>query len=75
MTKIDKDQPLREDIRLLGRMLGDSLRDQEGDAVFDLVERIRTLSIRCHRDDDEGARAELSALLDGLSRRQINPIV
>ena len=26
----DKDQPLREDIRLLGRLLGDTLREQEG---------------------------------------------
>ncbi|MDD5247345.1 MAG: phosphoenolpyruvate carboxylase [Rhodocyclaceae bacterium] len=71
----DKDAPLREDIRLLGRMLGDTLRDQEGDAVFDLVERVRTLSIRFHRDDDAAARAELTALLDGLKRGEINPIV
>jgi phosphoenolpyruvate carboxylase len=71
----DKDQPLRDDIRLLGRMLGDTLRDQEGDAVFELVERIRTLSIRFHRDDDRAARAELTALLDGLGHEQTNPIV
>jgi len=71
----DKDHPLREDIRLLGRMLGDTLRDQEGDAVFDLVERIRTLSIRFRRDDDAGARAELTALLDGLAPEHTNPIV
>jgi len=71
----DKDQPLREDIRLLGRMLGDTLRDQEGDAVFDLVERIRTLSIRYRRDDDAGARAELTALLDGLAPEHTNSIV
>ena len=36
----DKDSPLREDIRMLGRMLGDTLREQEGDAVFDLIENI-----------------------------------
>jgi phosphoenolpyruvate carboxylase len=30
----DKDSPLREDIRLLGRMLGDTLREQEGDTTF-----------------------------------------
>ena len=29
-----KDNPLREDIRLLGRMLGDTLREQEGDPAF-----------------------------------------
>ena len=31
----DKDLPLREDIRFLGRMLGDTLREQEGDAAFE----------------------------------------
>ena len=50
----DKDLPLREDIRLLGRLLGDTVRDQEGDAVFDLIERIRQTSIPFHRDDDIG---------------------
>jgi phosphoenolpyruvate carboxylase len=32
----DKDSPLREDIRMLGRLLGDTIRDQEGADVFDL---------------------------------------
>ena len=36
-----KDGPLREDIRFLGTLLGECLRAQEGDAAFDLVERIR----------------------------------
>ena len=42
----DKDSPLREDIRMLGRLLGDTIRDQEGADVFDLVERIRINSVR-----------------------------
>ncbi len=61
-----KDQPLRDDIRLLGRILGDTVRDQEGAEVFDLVERIRQLSIRFHRDDDQAARDELGGLLGAL---------
>ncbi len=55
----DKDRPLRDDIRLLGRILGDTVREQEGDAVFDIVERIRQTSIRFRRDEDEAARREL----------------
>ena len=55
----DKDFPLRDDIRLLGRILGDTVREQEGEEVFDLVERIRQTSIRFHRDDDVTARREL----------------
>src|ERR1700733_12080655 len=58
---------LREDIRLLGRILGDTVRDQEGADVFDLVERIRQTSIRFHRDDDRPARRELEVILDGMS--------
>jgi len=71
----DKDQPLRDDIRLLGRILGDTLREQEGEAVFDTIERVRQLAIRLHRDDDRGARRELADLLDALSRDQANQVV
>ena len=52
----EKDLPLRDDIRLLGRILGDTVREQEGEAVFDIVERIRQTSIRFHRDEDATAR-------------------
>jgi phosphoenolpyruvate carboxylase len=64
---LEEDARLRNDIRLLGRILGDTVRDQEGEAVFDLVERIRTTSIRFHRDDDKPARHELETILDGMS--------
>lgn len=64
----DKDDPLRDDIRLLGRLLGDTIRAQEGEAAFDLVERIRQTAIRFHRDEDEDARRELNAILTSLSR-------
>ena len=33
-----KDEPLRNDIRLLGRILGDTVREQEGDAIFATIE-------------------------------------
>lgn len=38
---LDKELPLREDIRFLGRLLGDNLREQEGDEAFNRVEQIR----------------------------------
>ena len=66
----DKDLPLREDIRLLGRILGDTVRSQEGEPVFAIVEHIRRTSIRFHRDEDEAARDELEATLNGLSHDQ-----
>jgi phosphoenolpyruvate carboxylase len=62
----DKDQPLREDIRLLGRILGDTLREQEGDGVFDLIERTRQNAIRFRRDRDPEAKRELEETLNRL---------
>lgn len=62
----DKDHPLREDIRLLGRMLGDSIREQEGDRIFDLIERTRQNSISFQRDGGAQARHELESVLNDL---------
>jgi phosphoenolpyruvate carboxylase len=71
----EKDFPLRDDIRLLGRLLGDTIREQEGEAVFEIVERIRQTSIRFHRDEDEAARRELETILNSLSRGRTNQII
>ncbi|WP_441234785.1 phosphoenolpyruvate carboxylase [Bradyrhizobium sp. 930_D9_N1_4] len=72
---LEADTRLRDDIRLLGRILGDTVRDQEGADVFDLVERIRQTSIRFHRDEDRIARRELEQILDGMSTSETVRIV
>src|ERR1700744_4635617 len=64
---MEEDARLKEDIRLLGRILGDTVRDQEGADVFDLVELIRQTSVRFHRNEDRQARGELEAILNGMS--------
>ena len=61
-----KDQPLREDIRLLGRILGDTIREQEGVRIFNLVERTRKNSIAFQRDGDAKARKQLESVLNDL---------
>ena len=71
----DKDLPLREDIRFLGRLLGDCVREQEGDAAFDLVETLRQTAVRFRRENDRAAGAELDRLLKRLSRDQTNSVV
>ncbi|MEN2989856.1 phosphoenolpyruvate carboxylase [Tistrella sp. BH-R2-4] len=68
--ELPSDAALKDDIRFLGRILGDIVRDQEGAAVFDLVERIRQTSIRFHRDEDRAAHDELDALLGGMGTAQ-----
>src|SRR3954464_11143204 len=70
-----EDARLRTDIRLLGPLLRDTVRAEEGPAVFDLVERIRQTSIRFHRDDDKPARRELELILDSMSTSQTVRIV
>ena len=71
----DKDAPLKEDIRLLGRLLGNVLREQEGEAVFQVVETIRQTAVRFRRESDLQAGAELDKLLKKLSRDETNSVV
>ncbi|WP_315772494.1 MULTISPECIES: phosphoenolpyruvate carboxylase [unclassified Bradyrhizobium] len=72
---MEEDARLRDDIRLLGRILGDTVRDQEGAELFDLVERIRQTSVRFHRDEDRQARRELEQILDGMTTAETVRIV
>ena len=62
----DKDRPLLDEIRWLGRLLGDTVRAQQGQAVFDLIETIRRTSVQFHRADDLKAKQELEDILRGL---------
>ena len=71
----DKDAPLKEDIRLLGRLLGDVLREQEGDAVFAVVETIRQTAVRFRRESDPQSGADLNKLLKKLTRDQTISVV
>lgn len=71
----EKDIPLREDIRLLGRILGEILQEHEGDAVFATVERLRQASVRVSRDDDWGAGREMVAGLNDLDPCLANTVV
>jgi phosphoenolpyruvate carboxylase len=66
-------EPMREDIRLLGGILGDTVRDQNGEAVFDLVERARVESFRVRRSEID--RAELARLFDGIDIHQAIPVI
>ena len=59
---IDKDLPLKEDTRLLGRVLGDVLRAQTGDAGFERIEAIRQTAIRFRRATGAEADAHRRAL-------------
>ncbi len=74
-TPNEKDHPLREDIRLLGRMLGDTIRELEGETMFDLVETIRQTAVRFRREQDQEARHELETILNHLSHKETIAVV
>lgn len=61
-----KERQLGEDVRLLGRLLGDTLREQEGEARYALIEQIRQTAVRFRRDRDPEARQALEATLLGI---------
>lgn len=70
-----KDKPLIEDIRLLGSMLGDVIREHEGETCFELVETIRRLSVAYQRNADATAGLQLELLLRGLTPAQAVSVI
>jgi phosphoenolpyruvate carboxylase len=75
----DKDLPLKEDTRLLGRVLGDVLRAQTGEEGFARIEAIRQTAIRLRRAAPGDAAAhvkdELASLLNPLPIAQVLDVV
>jgi len=70
-----KDLPLRDDVRLLGRILGDTLREQEGEASFQLIENVRRAAVRFRKTQDDRDRVQLEQTLDALSPSEILVVV
>jgi len=71
----DNERPLVEDIRLLGRILGDVIREQDGIEAYELIEQIRTLSVAFRRDADHEADKALKKLLKSLSGDQTVSVI
>jgi phosphoenolpyruvate carboxylase len=70
-----KNRPLVEDIRLLGRILGDVIREQEGHEAFELIERVRQLSVAYRLKRDASAGRVLDRLLKNLSGDQTVSVI
>jgi len=69
----DPHAALRDDVRLLGELFGDTLRTFEGEAVFGLVEQVRALAKRAHANEDT-AFQELADRLRDLPMASAVPI-
>src|SRR5688500_20343130 len=66
MDDAERDARLRADIRRLGAQLGACLREQEGDALYRLVEDVRSLTRAQRKDPTVERGKELVELLAGV---------
>ncbi|MEE9100499.1 MULTISPECIES: phosphoenolpyruvate carboxylase [Pseudomonas] len=69
----DIDARLREDVHLLGELLGQTIRAQYGQGFLDKIELIRTGAKAARRGSAEGAR-QLTATLDALGEDELLPV-
>ncbi len=74
ITFEDKDQALRDDVRMLGAMLGDLIREQSGDELYEFVENARLRAIR-RREGNEKPGEELSELVGGLDPKEALQVI
>ena len=69
----DKENLLREDRRLLGRLLGEVIREQAGDEALERIERIRQAAVTFRKENT--SQAELDRLLNALDLDQTMDVV
>jgi len=70
----DKDQALRDDVRMLGAMLGDLIREQSGEELYEFVESARLRAIR-RREGNEKPGEELAELVGGLDASEALQVI
>jgi phosphoenolpyruvate carboxylase len=70
----DKDTALRDDVRTLGALVGDVIREQGGEALFRLVETARVAAIR-RREGGQEDEASLEATVQVGSPRDVGELV
>ncbi|MDX8379302.1 MAG: phosphoenolpyruvate carboxylase [Gallionella sp.] len=70
-----KDLPFREDVRLLGHILGDTLREQEGEETYELVESVRRSAVQFRKTQDEKDGEQLEKMLDALTPSETLAVV
>ncbi len=72
-----KEELLREDRRLLGRLLGDAIREQVGEEMLERIERIRQTAVAFRRAESGAreAKATLETQLNALNIEQTLHVV
>ncbi|HNL80727.1 MAG TPA: phosphoenolpyruvate carboxylase, partial [Agitococcus sp.] len=72
-SNLDVHAPLRDDVRLMGSLLGETLRQQVGQSLYDKVELIRVLGKQA-RDGDKQASQQLNQVLSALNDDELLPV-
>jgi phosphoenolpyruvate carboxylase len=69
----DHHKPLRDQVRLLGNLLGETLRAQAGDPLYQTVERVRALA-KSGRAGNDAEFVELAGLLSAAPTEELLPV-
>src|SRR5690606_19285820 len=73
-SPLHQEEPAREDIRLLGRLLGDVIRECEGTAVYETIETLRRSAVRFRREGRDSDARLLEARVKRLARDDANSV-
>src|SRR5690606_18470485 len=64
-------RPLSQQVNLLGEMLGQAIREQAGEGIFNLVEDLRQLCKRAANENDPAARDRAEEIIRGLGQNEL----
>ena len=70
----EKDAALRDDVRTLGALVGDVIREQGGEELFERVETARVAAIR-RREGEEAGEGDLQGTVGALAPRAAGELV
>ena len=71
----EQDTELRARVKLLGRLLGDAIRTQSGEQVFQAIEKLRQGYIRLRSKEDPNLRAELTQTISELDSERLVEVI
>ena len=67
-------ETLHDQVRIVGHLLGEVLKEQEGEDVFNAVEHLRIGYISLRHEDNEDKRQELMAYIEALDNNKLKQV-
>lgn len=75
MTENSSDKQLKDDVKFLGLLLGEVIKEQEGVWLFELEEQVRKISISTRNEKTKSLYDQLTKILDGKSYHELELLV